>query len=217
MALQYSPEAQIAMHAASSLAGFYRKGTLTAELLLLTLTQDDAVRAVWPEAADLDAVLEARILADESPGDKDGWSAPAKRALHAAWDRAGARRRFVGPGDLLSGLAGAGGLAGELLSRSAVAYADVDAASSAHSAAASPPGSVVLYDDSTTPMDFVVATLREVLGCTQPRAVHYMYRTHFVGKATVGPFADAPDRVRRALQMAREAGFPLRVEMVATT
>ncbi len=216
MALQYAPEAQIVMHAASSLAGFYRKGVLTAELLLLALAQDDAVRVVWPKAAELDAELEARFLADESPGDKDGWSGPAKRALHAAWDRAAARRHFVGPGDLLSGLAGAGGLAGDLLSRSAMNIADVDAAFASGAASAPGPGSVVLYDDSTTPMDFVVTTLREVLGCTQPRAIHYMYRTHFMGKAAVGPFTDAEDRARRASQAARDAGFPFRIEVAAT-
>lgn len=214
MALQYSPEAETVMHAASSLTAFYRKRVLTPEVLLLALVQDEAVRAVWPAAASLDAQLEAHVLADESPGDKDAWSAPAKRALHAAWDRATARSRFVGPGDLLSGLAGAGGLAGDLLSRAALAFSDVDAAAMASSAPA--PGSVVLHDDSTTPMDFVIATLREVLGCTQPRAVYYMYRTHFLGKASVGPFADAEARVLRAMQMARDAGFPFRVEATPT-
>lgn len=215
MALKYAPEAETVMHAASSLTAFYRKAVLTPEVLLLALIQDDTVRAVWPDAATLDARLEAHVLADESTGDKDRWSAPAKRALHAAWDRAGGRRRFVGPGDLLSGLAGAGGLAGELLSRASLAFADVDARV-AQPASEPAPGSVVLYDDATTPMDFVIATLREVLGCTQPRAVYCMYRTHFMGKAAVGPFADAEARAHRAAQMARDAGFPFRVEAIAT-
>ena len=133
------------------------------------------------------------------------------RVIEAASERSHQRERFLSRGDLLAGLFHGGGLAAALAVQAPVSLALLD---EANAAPLKTGDHLVLFDDSTTTMDFVVHVLREVLGETEHRAVYLMQRTHYLGHAHIGPFIDPEAYAKRIRALARDAGFPLRVETV---
>ena len=68
----------------------------------------------------------------------------------------------------------------------------------------------ILNDDFTT-MDFVVKVLMEVFFKTRTEAEAIMLSVHHKGKGRVGVYSYdmAVSKVKRAMQMARDEGFPL--------
>ena len=72
---------------------------------------------------------------------------------------------------------------------------------------------VVIYNDDFTTMDFVVRILREVFFKSQAEAETLMMTIHRSGQAIAGIYTYdiAKSKVRKATNMAREEGFPLRL------
>ena len=71
---------------------------------------------------------------------------------------------------------------------------------------------VIIYNDDFTTMDFVVKVL-EVFFKQKAEALMLMLKVHRVGQAVVGVYSYdvAASKVRKATQMARDAGYPLRL------
>jgi ATP-dependent Clp protease adaptor protein ClpS len=74
---------------------------------------------------------------------------------------------------------------------------------------------VVFHNDDITTLDFVIAVLQETLGLDGELARKATFEIHKNGEGTVATFPklEARERVRTAMQRAREAGFPLRVTL----
>ncbi len=72
---------------------------------------------------------------------------------------------------------------------------------------------VVFHNDDTTTMDFVVMLLVTVFGKPQDQALFLMLKVHHEGQAIVGVYTYdiARSKTEKATQMARDAGFPLRI------
>ena len=72
---------------------------------------------------------------------------------------------------------------------------------------------VIIYNDDFTTMEFVVKVLMEVFFKSQAEAEQLMLTVHHSDKAVVGIYTYdiAVSKVRKAQEMAREAGFPLRL------
>lgn len=72
---------------------------------------------------------------------------------------------------------------------------------------------VVLYNDDFTTMEFVVKILIDVFFKSEAEAQTLMMQVHRSDKAVVGIYTYdiAVSKVRKATQMARQAGFPLRL------
>ena len=72
---------------------------------------------------------------------------------------------------------------------------------------------VTIYNDDFTTMEFVVKILVEVFLKSEAEAETLMLRVHHSDKAVVGIYSYdvATSKVRKATNMAREAGFPLRL------
>lgn len=212
VAHEYAPETIAVTATAAALSVSLERPSVSPEVLLLALAQDCRVRALWPRASTLDAELSAyeRTQPPEPAQEKDGgWSPRCMRVIEATFERARRRARFASRGDLFAGLVHGGGFAATLAAQLPLSYSRLD-----EDGYPTPPGDhVVLYDDATTTMELVVHALRDVLGQTDYRATFLMYRTHYLGKATVGPFDDAASRAERIRAKAHEAGFPLRVEV----
>lgn len=212
VAHEYAPETIAVTATAAALSVSLERPSVSPEVLLLALAQDCRVRALWPRASTLDAELSAyeRTQPAEPGEEKDGgWSPRCMRVVEATFDRARRRARFASRGDLFAGLVHGGGFAATLAAQLPFSYSRLD-----EDGYPTPPGGhVVLYDDATTTMELVVHALRDVLGETDYRATFLMYRTHYLGKAAIGPFVDAESRAERVRAMAHEAGFPLRVEI----
>ena len=90
---------------------------------------------------------------------------------------------------------------------------DLDA--SARASSSDGDAEVVFHNDDFTTQEFVASVLEEQLGVGDVLAVELMLRIHVSGEAVVGVFpeTEARERARAALERAREAGFPLRVEV----
>ncbi len=73
---------------------------------------------------------------------------------------------------------------------------------------------VIIYNDDFTTMDFVVHVLRTVFFKSQPEAETLMMGVHRAGEAVVGIYTYdiALSKVEKATRMARNAGYPLRLE-----
>ena len=67
---------------------------------------------------------------------------------------------------------------------------------------------VVIHNDDFTTMDFVVMILMQVFFKSEEEANALMLRVHHSDKAVVGI---ATSKARKATDMAREQGFPLRL------
>ena len=72
---------------------------------------------------------------------------------------------------------------------------------------------VTIYNDDFTTMEFVVTILVQVFLKSESEAEALMLQVHHSDKAVVGIYSYdvATSKVRKATNMAREAGFPLRL------
>ena len=72
---------------------------------------------------------------------------------------------------------------------------------------------VTIYNDDFTTMEFVVKILTLVFYKSEAEAEALMLQVHHSDKAVVGIYSYdvATSKVRKATNMAREAGFPLRL------
>ena len=72
---------------------------------------------------------------------------------------------------------------------------------------------VYIHNDDFTTMDFVVRLLMTVFYKNQEEAERLMLKVHHSDKAVVGIYSYdmAVSKVRRAVAMAREEGYPLRL------
>ena len=72
---------------------------------------------------------------------------------------------------------------------------------------------VTIYNDDFTTMEFVVKILVQVFLKSEAEAEALMLQVHHSDKAVVGIYSYdvATSKVRKATNMAREAGFPLRL------
>lgn len=79
-----------------------------------------------------------------------------------------------------------------------------------------PDGQVVFLNDDYTTADFVVQVLMEIFHKAQSEAMTLMMETNDKGQAVVGVYAldVAVTRARAAIQKARDAGFPLQVQVL---
>lgn len=73
------------------------------------------------------------------------------------------------------------------------------------------PYRVIIENDDTTPMEFVVTVLRVIFVRSNEQAVAIMREAHTAGRALVVmlPLREAQDRVYDAHSQARAAGYPL--------
>lgn len=76
---------------------------------------------------------------------------------------------------------------------------------------------VKFHNDDTTPMDFVVAVLREIFSLPIEEAAAITLKIHTDGSAIVGLFTReiAETKERKVLMLAVEYGHPLKVEALA--
>ncbi len=74
---------------------------------------------------------------------------------------------------------------------------------------------VVMYNDDFTPMDVVVDILTDVFHKSYEEAVAIMMTVHKGNKAVVGVYSYdiAKTRAGKAVKIARELGYPFRVEV----
>lgn len=72
---------------------------------------------------------------------------------------------------------------------------------------------VIIYNDDFTTMEFVVMILKQVFYKSEVEAETLMLQIHNSGKAIVGIYSYdvATSKVNKAINMAREEGFPLRL------
>lgn len=72
---------------------------------------------------------------------------------------------------------------------------------------------VTIYNDDFTTMEFVVMILTQVFLKSETEAETLMLQVHHSDKAVVGIYSYdvATSKVRKATNMAREAGYPLRL------
>ena len=72
---------------------------------------------------------------------------------------------------------------------------------------------MTIYNDDFTTMEFVVTILVQVFLKSESEAEALMLQVHHSDKAVVGIYSYdvATSKVRKATNMAREAGFPLRL------
>lgn len=72
---------------------------------------------------------------------------------------------------------------------------------------------VIIYNDDFTTMEFVVIILKQVFYKSEVEAETLMLQVHNSGKAIVGIYSYdvATSKVNKAISMAREEGFPLRL------
>ena len=72
---------------------------------------------------------------------------------------------------------------------------------------------VIFFNDDVTTMDFVVHMLRVVFFKSPEDATQIMLDVHKTGSANVGiyPYDIAVSKVTKAMQLAKDEGFPLRL------
>mgnify|MGYP002526240585 CR=1 FL=1 len=72
---------------------------------------------------------------------------------------------------------------------------------------------VTIYNDDFTTMEFVVMILKQIFFKSDAEAEALMLQVHHSDKAVVGIYSYdvATSKVRKATNLAREAGFPLRL------
>jgi ATP-dependent Clp protease adaptor protein ClpS len=74
---------------------------------------------------------------------------------------------------------------------------------------------VVLLNDDTTPMDFVISVLTEIFKHTQETAKEITIEIHSTGSGIAGvySFEIAEVKAVESTQLARSNGFPLQIKM----
>ena len=72
---------------------------------------------------------------------------------------------------------------------------------------------VIIYNDDFTTMEFVVMVLKQVFLKSEEEAQALMLQVHHSDKAVVGIYSYdiAMSKTRKATNMAREQGYPLRL------
>ena len=72
---------------------------------------------------------------------------------------------------------------------------------------------VIIHNDDFTTMDFVVEVLKTVFYLSNEMAEELMLQVHHANKAVVGIYTYdiAVSKANKAINMAREKGFPLRL------
>ena len=72
---------------------------------------------------------------------------------------------------------------------------------------------VIIHNDDFTTMDFVVEVLKTVFFYSDEKAEALMLQVHHANKAVVGIYTYdiAVSKANKAIYMAREKGFPLRL------
>ena len=72
---------------------------------------------------------------------------------------------------------------------------------------------VIMYNDDFTPMDFVVYVLTDIFFLSEEKANELMLQVHHSEKAVVGVYTYdvAVSKAKKATDIAREEGFPLRL------
>lgn len=75
---------------------------------------------------------------------------------------------------------------------------------------------IVFYNDSKTPMDFVIAVLEEVFNYSNEKAVEMTMRIHESKSQVVATYnyEIAEQKTSETLMLARNFGFPFRVELI---
>ena len=74
---------------------------------------------------------------------------------------------------------------------------------------------VIIHNDDFTTMDFVVKVLRDIFFMNEQDADTLMMQVHNTGQAVVGIYSYdiAQTKSQKAIKMARENGFPLRLSV----
>ena len=74
---------------------------------------------------------------------------------------------------------------------------------------------VIIHNDDFTTMDFVVKVLRNIFFMNEQDAETLMMQVHNTGQAVVGIYSYdiAQTKSQKAIKMARENGFPLRLSV----
>ena len=74
---------------------------------------------------------------------------------------------------------------------------------------------VIIHNDDFTTMDFVVKVLRDIFFMNEQDAETLMMQVHNTGQAVVGIYSYdiAQTQSQKAIKMARENGFPLRLSV----
>lgn len=72
---------------------------------------------------------------------------------------------------------------------------------------------VIIHNDDFTTMEFVVEVLKTVFYLSNEKAEELMLQVHHANKAVVGIYTYdiAMSKANKAINMAREKGFPLRL------
>ena len=72
---------------------------------------------------------------------------------------------------------------------------------------------VIIHNDDFTTMEFVVEVLKTVFFLSNEKAEELMLQVHHANKAVVGIYTYdiAVSKANKAINMAREKGFPLRL------
>lgn len=75
--------------------------------------------------------------------------------------------------------------------------------------------SVIFHNDDFTTMEFVVMVLKQVFFKKDAEANMLMLKVHREGQALVGVYTldTAQSKAQKAIKMARENGFPLRISV----
>lgn len=75
---------------------------------------------------------------------------------------------------------------------------------------------IVFYNDNKTPMDFVIAVLEEVFNYSNEKALEMTMRIHESKSQVVATYnyEIAEQKTSETLMLARNFGFPFRVELV---
>lgn len=74
---------------------------------------------------------------------------------------------------------------------------------------------VIFHNDDFTTMDFVVWVLRQVFFLPEDKAIFLMSKVHREGSAVVGSYTYdvAKSKTKKAINLAREKGFPLNISI----
>ena len=74
---------------------------------------------------------------------------------------------------------------------------------------------VIIHNDDFATMDFVVKVLRDIFFMNEQDAETLMMQVHNTGQAVVGIYSYdiAQTKSQKAIKMARENGFPLRLSV----
>ena len=74
---------------------------------------------------------------------------------------------------------------------------------------------VIIHNDDFTTMDFVVKVLRDIFFMNEQDAETLMMQVHNTGQTVVGIYSYdiAQTKSQKAIKMARENGFPLRLSV----